>query len=256
MREETIKTYENKIKRYKEMDIKRPREVYKRLRETGLKLGYLKNVMCAFKWKTKDKEYGEIIKEINGEIKETREEHVNKFKKLDWGAIKKPEGETIDDMIKGLYTMIPPRRLSDYAYMIYVRREGDVKDKERNYYVKEEDKFIFQNYKTVGRFGIQRFKVAEESKELTELIKRYVNKNKIKYGEAMLKYRKGSEMFRKENLGRRLQKIFGTSVDGLRHSYITYLYRDARKIYDIKRISEMMAHNIETHLTYLDKENV
>ena len=53
----------------------------------------------------------------------------------------------------------------------------------------------------------------------------------------------------------RIKQIFGTSVDGLRHSYITNLYRDPNNVYKIEETSRMMAHDISTHISYLDKEN-
>jgi hypothetical protein len=52
-----------------------------------------------------------------------------------------------------------------------------------------------------------------------------------------------------------LQKIFGVSADGIRHAYITYLYKDPDNLYNIKDISEKMAHSIGIHMTYLDKDN-
>lgn len=242
------------IKRYKMIDITKPREAYEEIKRGDLKMGYIRSVMCAFKWKTKDEEYGKIIKEIIGEIKKTEEPNKNRFKKIKWEEIEKPEGDTQRDLIIGLYTLFPPRRLIDYANMVYKEKEEEIKEKneEENYYIKEKREYIFQNYKTVGKYGKQRFKVSDE---LGELIERYVKRYEIKTGDALIKNKKGSNRFSRDTLMTKIKKIFGTSVDGLRHSYITYLYKNMDNLFDIEDTSMKMAHNVGTHLKYLDREN-
>lgn len=252
MREKTEAEYNRTIERYKDFDINKPREVYDELRKSGLQLGYIKNVICAFKWKTKNDEYGSIIKELIEEIKAIKKNHINKFEKLDWSKIVEPTGDTTNDLIKGLYTLFPPRRVTDYAYMVYVINNTDVTNDNYNYYVSSTNKFIFQNYKTVGKYKKQKFVVSEK---LQKLIEKYVKKQKIGNGDALLKFRTGSNVFSEQSLMKRIKKIFGTSVDGIRHSYITYLYKDGKNLFDIEDTSKKMAHDIRTHLTYLDKEN-
>jgi hypothetical protein len=246
MRERTEEEYKKMIKRYEQLIDEEPSEVYKKLMNQGLRHGYIKNVLCAMKWKTKNEEYGEIIGAITDELQK-KEKFKNKFGKIDWRQIPKPQGGTIDDVIIGLYTMFPPRRIIDYSNMIYSDKVGE---EEENYYVK--GKFIFRNYKTVGKYGEQTFEV---SKELKNLIKKYVNENGIKSGDALLKYREGGLRFSKQALMRRIMKIFKTSVDGLRHSYITYIYNDKNKLFDIQKTSDMMAHDVKTHIGYLDRDN-
>ena len=246
MREKTKDEYKKMLLRYKHLIYKEPKEVFESLKKMGLKMGYIKNVICAMKWETGDEKYSEIIKEIIEETKK-KEKFKNKFEKINWGAIKKPESDTVDDMIKGLYTLFPPRRVTDYANMIYADKIGE---EEENYYVN--GKFIFRNYKTVGKYGEQKFDV---SKELRELIDKYVKKNEIENGDALLKYRKGGLRFSRQSLMRRIKEIFGTTVDGLRHSYITYIYNDKGKLFDIEKTSEMMGHDVKTHIGYLDKDN-
>ena len=102
------------------------------------------------------------------------------------------------------------------------------------------------------RYGKQRFVIPDK---LWELIQRYVKSTKIKYGERLLQYRRHSDKYNKRTLMNKLTQIFGASVDGIRHSYITNLYRDPNNLYNIKEISNQMSHSVETHLTYMDKEN-
>lgn len=260
MREETIKTYNDRLKRYGEKIAKYgvtpsgARKIYHEIRNEGVGLGYLKGVMCALKWKTHEDEFGKIIKELNEEINRVKETHINPFKKINWETLKEPTGTSVDDLIKGLYIFFPPRRLSDYAYMKYVNDIDDVEyDGRFNYFVSTSGEFIFQNYKTIGKFGVQHFKL---TRKFVTFICQYISANGVEIGDALIKYKKGTTDFTKRNLSRKLEKLFGTSVDGLRHSYITHLYRDPKKLFNIKKTSEMMGHNVETHLTYLDKNNI
>lgn len=253
MRDKTLLSYQNIIKRYPNLNISNARESYMTLREFGHSLGYIKNVMCAFKWNTNIPEYGIIIKELCSEIAISREKHYNKFKKLKWEQIIPPSGHSLDDLIKGLYTFFPPRRISDYAYMIYHTVEPLHLNPNYNYYILDSNIFIFQNYKTVVKFGIQRFVVPDN---LYKLIQNYVSATCINNGEPLLKFRKGSNIFSEQSLMKRIMKIFGTSIDGLRHSFISYIYHNKNQLLLMDEISKKMAHNIETHLQYLDKNNL
>ena len=251
LRAKTKEAYEKILKRYEELEIKDARGTYKKIRESGIGLSYTKMIMSAFKWETKEAEYGKIIKEIMEEMKKTTKPYENKFKKVKWEEIESPTGDTVNDLIKGIYTMFSPRRVMDYANMVYIEREEEIKSKEENYYMKGGE-YVFQNYKTVGKYGVQRFKVSEE---LKGLIERYVKRNEIKAGDALIKNKKGSKRFSRDALMERIKRIFGTSVNGLKHSYITYLYRNMDNLFDIEETSAKMAHSVVTHLQYLDKEN-
>ena len=255
MRPSTEQTYQKKLDRYKTMLTHPPEDVYKYLVSQGLQPGYIKNVLCAFKWSTGNNAYSKLIQDLAQEITSTTNPNTNRFKKLSWPVLPKPAGTSVTDVVIGLYTMFPPRRLSDYAYMSYIETESENISTEINYYVNTTDTFIFQNYKTVGKFGNQRFTVSDESESLTKLLRTYIIKNDIKPGTSLLGYKTVTSEMNKKSLGRKLTKIFGTSVDGLRHSYITYRYQDTLNLYTIDATSAKMAHNITTHLRYLDKEN-
>ena len=53
----------------------------------------------------------------------------------------------------------------------------------------------------------------------------------------------------------KIKKLFGTSVNGLRHSFISHQYNQKQNLFTIETVSSQMAHNISTHLSYLDKDN-
>lgn len=252
----TEEEYERMIRRYEIISNLSPSEKYKRLEEMGLSKGHIKCIMCAFKWKCKEEEkeeYGEIIKELGDEVRK-QPKYTNRFKKIRWEEMimrcKKIERVGVKEIIMSLYVMFPPRRLEDYAEMEYIEDEEDIG--EGNYYI--DGRIIFQKYKTHRKYGRQEFKISDE---LNERMKRYIDEQQIKGGEKLIRFRKNSKGGgnREVNLRRYLQDIFGESVDGIRHAYITWLYRDGANLYNIEEISEKMAHNVRTHLTYLDKDN-
>ena len=245
--EQTEKKYKEMIKMYGYLMDKSIDEIIEGLK--GMSDGSQKNVLSAFRWETMSDKYDKKIKEINKKVTE-KQNNTNKFKKIDWSKIEEPTGNTVDDVIKGIYTMFPPRRIEDYVYMCYIENEEEEGDE--NYYI--EGRFIFKKYKTSKRYGRQEFKVSDK---LKELIDSYIKMMNITSGETLLQYkydaRRGTRS--DKTLRNKLMKIFGVSVDGLRHAYITEIHKDPKNLYKLKEISDKMAHSIGVHMTYLDKEN-
>jgi hypothetical protein len=256
---ETEEKYKKIIKTYGKMREEGIDKLIENLKNNNLSISYIKTILSALKWNEGERgkheeEYKEAIRKIS-EKQSKQEKHLNKFKKIDWKKIKKIKGKTVDDLILGLYSMFPPRRIKDYAFMVYVKNRKGVEDDDENYYISDEHKFLFQNYKTIKTYGKQEFQV---SKKLKDLIEGYVKENEIKDGEPLIKYRtykKDKNKFNKRYLSQKLTEIFGTSVDGIRHAYITWLYKNPKNLYNIEEISEKMGHDVKTHLRYLDKEN-
>jgi len=249
--ERTEQYYKKIIEKYIELIEENPEIVYNELKDRNITKASMKGILCAFKWKTKNIGYRDIINKLNEELSQETEKYTNKFKKIKWTDLQYPTGNKVDDVIKGLYMMFPPRRISDYAYMIYLENPKDIG--EYNYYISTTSEIVFKRYKTYRKFGEQHFKVSES---LKELIEKYVKESKITNGDNLLRYNGNKNKFSESTLQRKLIKIFGTSVDGMRHSYITNLYKDGKNLYNIEEISQKMAHDIRTHLSYLDKENM
>lgn len=239
--ERTEAAYRRIIKRYEKIKEKSPTEKYEFMKNEGLGLSAIKTNMSAMKWESGNTEYTAIIKSISEEINK-QEKHTNKFKKIKWIDFD-ITGDSVEDVIKGIYTKFPPRRIEDYAFMKY----GESED---NYY--DDGEFVFRKYKTFRTYGEQRFKVNDE---LKTIIERYIKKNNILYGDMLLKYNGNKNKPSEKTLQRKLIKIFGVSVDGIRHAYITHLYKDEKELLNIEDISEKMAHNVRTHLRYIDKDN-
>lgn len=245
--ENTIAEYNRILNRINHIINNSPREQLKYLREKGLGISAIKTSISALHWNNPNDEYKTIIKELMTELKKTQSTNINRFKKIKWEQ-KKIEGNDINAVITGLYTLFPPRRIEDYAYMKYITKEGDIG--EDNYYKNGE--FIFNKYKTKRVYGTQRFKI---EKKLKTLINKYIKDNKIKSGDLLLQYNGKHQIASERTLHRKLKEIFGVSVDGLRHAFITQLYRNPEELYNIEEVSEKMAHNVAMHIKYLDKEN-
>lgn len=253
----TKEMYKKIIKLYGHLESTTVDDMILELRKKNISIDYMKLILAAFKNNaTDEKRIAELAVGIHQLTCEqnNKEKFVNRFKKIDWDNIPRPSGATINDLIIGLYTMVPPRRIIDYAYMTYVTDENHATNLEENYCVEQSKLFIFNNYKSSHKYGIQRFDIPDD---LFGLIIAYVKSNNINNGEPLLKYREYHKetKFNKRHLNRKLNDIFGTSVDGLRHSYITWLYKTPSNLFDIHSVSYKMGHNIRTHLSYLDKEN-
>lgn len=163
-------------------------------------------------------------------------------------------------IISGLYTIVPPRRIIDYAFMYICHKNinpvslKNLND-EKNYFYYYNDKayFIFNNYKTKKTYGSQIFKVPEE---LKDIIIDYINKRNLKNNDNLF-------MIQNNNAGkiqfyRLIQKTFDCSVDVIRHSYISYLFDDIENLpttQELKQSSIFMAHSISMHLDYRKEIN-
>lgn len=261
MQKSTKNSYIKIIKNFN-FDSKKPLDILKNLTDNEqnnkYSLSYIKMIICAHKYhyntldnpsKDINDTYTQIINELNKLTKEQESSGINKFKKIKWTILLKhlnDDMKPIEKVITGLYLLLPPRRLNDYTYLTYVDKEDEINNKNLNYYIKSTNELYFQNYKTFKKFGIQKIKVPNE---LKNIIHSYITSNNIKSGESIIK-------MNKFNLAKKLKKIFGVSVDGLRHSYISWLYQDINQLFNIQKVSYMMGHDVSTHLKYLDKQNI
>ena len=156
--------------------------------------------------------------------------------------------ENIEDkLIYALYTYIPPRRL-EYSNMI-LKTEYLNLDKNNNYIIIENNipiKFIFNNYKTNNVFGEQIYDIEEKIKEL---IIKHIFVNKKITGDYLFNYKSN-------NFGKKITNIFkkiynaNISVRWLRMSYTSYIRKFNLTNNELKKISEKMAHSIETNSRY------
>ena len=150
--------------------------------------------------------------------------------------------------ILSLYVLFPPRRINDYALMVYTTKTP--KDMNCNYYVlHKQPYFLFNNYKTSGSFGSQKFFI---NKDLSDILDEYIREETVQDGDLLL------GMWSAKSLTRILQDIFveylGKKVSAqiLRRSYLTFMNskNKLKRLSTRNRVANMMSHNVTTALTY------
>lgn len=147
------------------------------------------------------------------------------------------------------YVFFPPRRVQDYAHMLILNSETDINDPNNNYYYRAQHKFIFNKYKTSGKYGQQVFKVP---KRVGVILNEYIDTFDIQ----------GSLFDMSEtNIIRRLHGIFqrflqkNISVNLLRHSFISYK-RNLKQLETVKQkrtIAYKMGHSISLQDLYFKR---
>lgn len=190
-------------------------------------------------------EYSEYLNGIVIKIK-------NDKKKLDYPKWKTLININIDQLtdqnklIYNLYVLMPPRRIKDYINFIYVSNINNIIDQNNNYcFIDYENlnnsKFIFYNYKTFKTYGIQKLIISDD---LLKFIIEYIKNQNIKDNEKLIKINSNTRFIEA------LNKIFGYSVDIIRHSFIDYLYTLNLSYSELDKISFYMAHNIKQQQKY------
>jgi hypothetical protein len=150
-------------------------------------------------------------------------------------------------LISCVYTMLPPRRVLDYGKMIIINSLNDIINENRNYYCFKESVFVFYIYKTKNIYGKKIFKLPSK---LNNIIKDFIKMNNIQFGDSLfgIKNLNDSEQQEFKSL---INKTFGFGVDYLRHSFISYMYKDKFiEINKIEEIANLMGHSVETNLKY------
>lgn len=190
-------------------------------------------------------EYSEYLNGIVIKIK-------NNKKKLDYPKWKTLININIDQLtdqnklIYNLYVLMPPRRIKDYINFVYVSNINNIIDQNNNYcFIDYENldnsKFIFYNYKTFKTYGIQKLIISDD---LLNFIIEYIKNQNIKDNEKLIKINSNTRFIEA------LNKIFGYSVDIIRHSFIDYLYTLNLSYSELDKISFYMAHNIKQQQKY------
>ena len=138
-----------------------------------------------------------------------------------------------------LYTMFPPRRLKDYASMIVIKN-SICDDNINNFFVIDEFKFIFNNYKTYKTYGKQQFEI---SNELLHILNEYIDTYKL-INKKLLGHTEN-------DLSEKIKNIFihfcnkSVTVNTLRHVYISHLFNNGELSWTKQQtdIANKMAHS-------------
>jgi len=149
-----------------------------------------------------------------------------------------------------LYTDFPPRR-NDYALMDVVEAEEDCRDPGLNYYVRATRQFVFQQYKTVDQYGVQRFDVPPT---IVETLERIVGSRGIG---PLLRNQNGSRINPVSALTRLLTKAFGSPMGptALRHIVLAHEFPTLLDDMEKRKLwASQMAHSLTQQVEYIKRE--
>ena len=151
-------------------------------------------------------------------------------------------------LLLSLYTMLPPRRNIDYSMMFI---SNDMTNTNHNYLDIKNKQFIFNNYKTAGKYKTIKIDIPDD---LFNVIKKYLKnhhfKSKLKnkkYEFPFLLTALGTE-FTSDGITKRLSKIFGKKIGSsmLRNIFLSSKYSDV--INDLKDDAADMGTSVNTAL--------
>lgn len=143
------------------------------------------------------------------------------------------------------YVLIPPRRNLDYT-AFKIRNYDPTKDN----YMKGK-KFIFNNYKTARTYGTNEVKIPNK---LYSIMNKWIKLNPSDY------LLTGATDKYKPITGPQLTTMLNTffdkrvSVNLLRHSFLTHMYKDLPDLKEMKERAEEMGHSLDQALEYVKKD--
>lgn len=152
-------------------------------------------------------------------------------------------------IIVSLFHLIPPRRAKDFCDF---KIRGDIDKEKQNWFDDKASEFNFASYKTAKFYGIQKVKI---DKVLKAILKKWIAINPTEW----LLFDTNGQKLTPVKLNQRLNKIFGSekgsSVNSLRHSYLTNKYQDSIKMKaDMAEDMKAMGSSLAQATTYILKE--
>lgn len=158
----------------------------------------------------------------------------------------------LDHVVLSLYTYIPPRR-NEYVYMWVVDSMEDATDNTRNYFVMNEDKFVFNQYKTKRYLGQQTVDIPDE---LSVILQNWLETKHPTYEKGtsvrLLVKEDGKPIPEANGITRILNGIFKPkkiSSTALRHIYVSDKYGPV--IEEKKKDADTMAHSTSQQSNYI-----
>jgi hypothetical protein len=158
-------------------------------------------------------------------------------------------------MVLSLYTMHAPRRNIDYSLM---KISNNMSDDKFNYLDMDKKQFIFNNYKTQGKYNSVILPIEDELMQVISLyISNHPEKSKLKnktYNIHFLKTFYNEDIIKSQDITRLLNKIFGKSVGSsmLRNMYLSNKYSNI--IENLKKDTTDMGTSVDVALNnYIKK---
>jgi hypothetical protein len=157
-------------------------------------------------------------------------------------------------MLLALYIYNQPRRNKDYQFMNVVKKYNDSLDDDVNYLSMEDNRFIFNNYKTSKKYGKQ---ILDINNDLQGCINIYLKLHPKKLGKITKKTNvpflviDGHPLVQTNSVTKILNKIFGKKISSsaLRHIFLSDKYKDVAK--EMKEDAEAMAHSVGQQKEYI-----
>lgn len=155
---------------------------------------------------------------------------------------------SIEKVIYGIYTMIPPRRL-EYVDM-FITTNTKKLDDDKNYLVltkKFPTNFVFGNYKTKNAYNTQNIAIPPS---LGKIIYDYIKSNKLKSGDRFLNMNHNQFIKITKKVFKNVYDIDGITNRWLRISYATHIDSLNISNNEKKNIIEQMAHSVSQSSKY------
>lgn len=183
--------------------------------------------------------------EVKARLDELRSK-VDKFKK-NKTLTESQYNTLLQTVILSLYVLHPARRNKDYQLMNIVKREKQLADN-LNYLDLDNNKFIFNKFKTSKTEGSQEIPIEPELMEIIKIYLKYhpgIDNNK-KFNVPFLVTSNGEPLKNINAITLILNRIFKKKIgsSALRGIYLTSKYGNVRN--DMKEDAQKMAHSIET----------
>ncbi len=187
------------------------------------------------------------VEEIN-KIKNDLEKEASRIYRKPKIDSKKDYDVLLRNLLLSFYTSIPPRRTSDYALMKF----GNDKDDDFNYFT-DDDKLVFNNYKTKKTYGKQIIDVSK-NKQLLKDFRMYMKHRRPNAEDFLLVRWKGMKFNTINDVTRELNSIFGKNISAsmLRNIYVKDKYGEIKQ--GMIEDSEKMGHSVKTQQTHYNKD--
>ena len=187
------------------------------------------------------------VEEIN-KIKNDLEKEASRISRKPKVDNKKDYDVLLRNLLLSFYTSIPPRRTSDYALMKF----GNDKNDDFNYFT-DDDKLVFNNYKTKKTYGKQIIDVSK-NKQLLKDFRMYMKHRRPNAEDFLLVRWKGMKFNTINDVTRELNSIFGKNISAsmLRNIYVKDKYGEIKQ--GMIEDSEKMGHSVKTQQTHYNKD--
>jgi hypothetical protein len=158
-------------------------------------------------------------------------------------------------VVLSLYTLHPPRRNVDYSLM---KISNNMNDDKYNYLDMKKGEFVFNNYKTQGKYNQVVVPIEEDLMKVIELyLNNHPEKSKLKnknYDVHFLKSFYNEPIEKSQEITRILNKIFGKNIGSsmFRNMYLSNKYGDM--VDELKSDTKEMGTSVDVALSTYIKE--